>query len=72
MMSLLLIKFALDFHELAVCKVEALGDGCEICQLVFMVDKAETLTHFVLLCQINADQLGVIQVQPVDGCIQLA
>lgn len=71
-MPLLFIQFGLNIHQLAVGKVEALGDGCEVCQLVLMVNKAEALAHLVLLSQINADQLSVIQVQPVNGRVQLA
>ena len=42
-----------DLHQLRIRQVEALSDGGQIGELVFMIDEAKLLAHLVLFCQIN-------------------
>jgi len=63
------LKFLLDQHQLRVGQVDALSDTRQVGKFVFVVNEAELLAHLVVLCQVNGDQLRIVQVEPMNGCI---
>ena len=66
------LETSVDLQKFAVGQVDSLGDRSQVDQLVLVVDVPERVAKLVLRRQVNRYYLGVIQVQPVDGGIQLS